>query len=125
MVADVGSRMLLASEVDEVVEEVPSESRRLYECQDCEETWDTLCEVGIVDICFWVELLPNVFSEDAQSSMTTMCSEMGAACYTSASDTCEYQCTEGEIGYESNTSLNSGKRLTWFMNIYTLELLLH
>lgn len=91
-----GSRMLLASAA-EAVEDTPSDRRRLFDCADCEETWDNLCGVGIVDVCGWVELLPNVFNEDAQSALTRMCRGFGAACDTSAFDTCEGQCTEGEI----------------------------
>lgn len=93
--ADIGSRMLLASEARDI-EEVHTGSRRLYECTDCEETWDTLCDVGLDDVCYWVQLLPSVFSEEAQFSLVTMCSEFGAACDTSAFDTCDGQCTEGE-----------------------------
>lgn len=98
-----GSRMLLASPVD-VVEDVPSDRRRLYDCADCEETWNNLCGVGIVDVCGWVELLPNVFNEEAQSALTRMCRGFGAACETSAFDTCEGQCTEGDISLVVNTT---------------------
>ena len=91
-----GSRKLLASRA-EPVDDIPTDRRRLYDCTDCEETWENICGVGIVDICSWVELLPNVFNEDAQSALTTMCRGFGAACDTSAFDTCEGQCTEREL----------------------------
>eukprot|EP00904_Undaria_pinnatifida_P013079 jgi/Undpi1/8901/HiC_scaffold_25.g11363.m1 len=90
---DIGSRMLLAPE-DEDAEEVHFGHRRLYDCPDCEETWDTLCDVGIEEVCGWVELLPSVFESDAQYSLTVMCTAMAAACDTSAADTCEGQCIE-------------------------------
>ena len=93
---DGGSRMLLESEPEEM-DAVHASSRRLYECTDCEETWNTLCGVGLDEICYWVDLLPNIFSEEAQFSLTTMCDAFGAACESSASDICEGQCTEGEI----------------------------
>ena len=93
---DVGSRMLLESEPEEM-DAVHAKSRRLYECTDCEETWNTLCGVGLDEICYWVDLLPNIFSEEAQFSLTTMCDAFGAACESSASDICEGQCTEGEM----------------------------
>eukprot|EP00904_Undaria_pinnatifida_P006370 jgi/Undpi1/2863/HiC_scaffold_14.g06240.m1 len=91
---DISSRMLLAPG-DESANEVHSGHRRLYDCPDCEETWDTLCDVGIEEVCYWVELLPSVFYWDAQYSLTVMCTAMGAACDTSAADTCEGQCIEG------------------------------
>ena len=94
---DIGSRMLLAPE-DEDAKDVHSGQRRLYDCPDCEETWDTLCNVGIEEVCDWVELLPSDFDSDAQYSLTVMCNAMGAACDTSAADTCEGQCIEGDIG---------------------------
>lgn len=90
-----GSRMLLGSQA-EAFQDAPSEHRRLYDCTDCEGTWDKLCGVGIVDVCAWVPFLPNVFNEDAQSSLTIMCNALGAACEASAFDTCEGQCVEGE-----------------------------
>ena len=90
-----GSRMLLASQA-EAGQEAHSEQRRLYDCTDCEETWENLCGVGIVDVCSWVPLLPNVFTEDAQSSLTIMCNALGAACETSAFDTCKGRCIEGD-----------------------------
>lgn len=93
-----GSRMLLASEEYGALEEAHFDHRRLYECADCENTWDTLCSVGIVDVCFWVPLLPSIFDEDAQFSLTTMCTALGSACDTTpASDTCEGECIEGEL----------------------------
>ena len=95
---DISSRMLLAPG-DESANEVHSGHRRLYDCPDCEETWDTLCDVGIEEVCYWVELLPSVFYWDAQYSLTVMCTAMGAACDTSAADTCEGQCIEGEMNW--------------------------
>lgn len=98
-----GSRMLVAPEASEeygALEEVPFAHRRLYECADCEDTWDTLCGAGIVDVCSWVPFLPSVFSEDAQFSLTTMCTALGSACdTTSAFDTCDGQCIAGGLLY--------------------------
>ena len=91
------SRMLFTSDEDEAVEEVHSGHRRLYDCADCEETWDTLCGVGIVDVCSWVPFLPSVFNEDAQSSLTIMCTGLGTACEMSAFDACEGKCLAGEL----------------------------
>ena len=91
-----GSRMFLASK-DEALEDVHFDRRRLYDCTDCENTWDTLCGVGIVDVCDWVPFLPFIFNEDAQYSLTVMCNALGDACETSAFDTCEGQCIAGEL----------------------------
>lgn len=92
-----GSRMLLASQEDEDFDEVHVDHRRLYDCADCENTWDTLCGVGIVDVCDWVPFLPFVFNEDAVKSLTIMCKGMGKACLASAFDTCEGQCIAGGL----------------------------
>ena len=94
-----GSRMLLVSEKYEALQDVHSSRRRLYDCTDCENTWDTLCGVGIVDVCDWVPFLPFIFNEDAQSSLTIMCNALGDACETSAFDTCEGQCIAGEFHF--------------------------
>lgn len=95
--SSIGSRMLLESEEDEDMEEVHFEHRRLYDCADCENTWDTLCGVGIVDVCDWVPFLPSVFNEDAVTSLTRMCNGMGNACQASAFDTCDGHCIAGEL----------------------------
>ena len=95
--SSVGSRMLLSAEEYEALEDVHSVRRRLYDCTDCENTWDTLCGVGIVDVCNLVPLLPSNFNDDAQSSLTIMCGALGAACETPAFDTCEGRCIAGEL----------------------------
>ena len=93
----IGSRMLLPSEVQEVVDDNHSSRRRLFPCADCEETWDTLCGVGLADVCFLNEFPQEGFNDDAEDSLRRMCSAFGAACETSAFDTCEGQCITGEL----------------------------
>lgn len=99
-----GSRMLLPSE-DEVAEEMPSGHRRLFFCSDCEETWDTLCDAGLADVCLLDEFPRDDFNEDAEDSVRRFCSAVGAACQTPAFDTCEGQCFEGEPFLEFHASL--------------------
>lgn len=93
--SDVGSRKLLLPHHEAVEEVAGYGGRRLYACTDCEETWDTLCDNGLVDVCDWVELLPSVFTKDAQISLLIVCSAFGAECKMSASSVCDGQCTEG------------------------------
>lgn len=95
--SDVGSRMLLGTHHEAVDGAVGYARRRLYACTDCEETWDTVCDVGLVDVCDLVELWPSVFTKDAQTSLVIVCSAFGAACKTSAFDACDGQCTEGAL----------------------------
>ena len=94
--SDTGSRMLLASEQDEVAEDIHLGGRRLFACTDCEETWDTLCSVGLADVCSLHESPREDFNDDAEDSVRRMCSAFGAACGASAFDTCDGQCTAGE-----------------------------
>ena len=94
--SDTGSRMLLASEQDEVAEDIHSGRRRLFACTDCEKTWDTLCSVGLADVCSLHESPREDFNDDAEDSVRRMCSAFRAACEASAFDTCDGQCTSGE-----------------------------
>ena len=95
--SDTRSRMLLASEQDEVAEDIHLGGRRLFACTDCEETWDTLCSVGLADVCFLHEFPREDFNDDAEDSVRRMCTAFGAACEASAFDTCEGQCIAGEL----------------------------
>ena len=96
---DIGSRKLAAPQEADVEEE-HSSRRRLYDCTDCEETWDTLCDVGLADACYLDENNPDYFTEDAEDSVRRMCSAFGAACETAASEACDGQCTEdGEMRF--------------------------
>ena len=92
----VGFRMLNVPN-DEVVEEVRSDLSSLIACTDCEVTWNTLCEVGLPEVCLWDENPRVDFNADAIDSVRRMCSAFGNACETSAADTCAGQCTAGEI----------------------------
>ena len=95
--SDVGSRMLLPSVKHNVVKTANSSRRRLFPCADCEETWDTLCDVGLADVCFLREFPQGDFNDDAENSLRRMCNAFGAACdETSAFDACEGQCIAGE-----------------------------
>lgn len=99
---NVTSRKLIASQDgdagDADAEEAHPSRRRLYDCSDCEETWDTLCDVGLVDACYLDDNNPDYFTDDAVDSVRRMCSAFGAACETSAAEACDGQCVEdGEM----------------------------
>ena len=97
--SNTGSRMLLASQQDEFEEDIYRGGRRLFPCTDCEETWDTLCSVGLADVCFLHEFPREDFNDDAEDSVRRMCTAFGAACEASAFDTCEGQCIAGELRF--------------------------
>lgn len=75
--------------------DVDHHRRRLYDCSDCEETWDTICEVGLADVCYWVGKAEDVFTADTQKSIRRMCNWFGKECTTSAETTCDGICIEG------------------------------
>lgn len=107
MTLNAGSRMLgIDIQEKNVMHEVDAETtslghRRLYECDDCEETWETLCDNGIYTVCFWVPYLETLgffWSSDAKASMKTMCTKFGNACDAlPPSDACNGWCTDGEL----------------------------
>lgn len=90
------SRMLVTSS-DDAVEDVDFDVSRLIDCTTCELTWNTLCDVGLVDVCFLDDNNPVEFDEDAEDSVRRFCSAVGAACERPASDVCDGECVEGEI----------------------------
>lgn len=70
--------------------------RRLYECDDCVDTWDAVCDEGVPCVC---ELLnfASELSDAAEKSMTTVCETFGSACSgSSGSEACDGQCEGGE-----------------------------
>lgn len=93
---DVGSRMLHVPST-EALEDVHFDLSGLkIDCPVCEVTWNTLCDVGLPEVCFLHNNPLDVFDNDAIDSVRRMCSSFGEACRTSASETCDGQC-EGEI----------------------------
>ena len=82
---------------DEAVEDAAFSYRRRHNsCTGCEETWDTLCDRSLVDMCYWADVPPYVFTKDAQISLLTMCSAFETACETSAGTACVGICLDGE-----------------------------
>lgn len=73
--------------------------RLLYSCDDCEETWDTVCEQGIPSVCNVVGY-GSPFSTEANAAIEVMCSTLGNACAGSTGDeVCDGQCVgDGEDG---------------------------
>lgn len=90
------SRMLVTSD-DDATREVDADVSPLIACSTCETTWDTLCSVGLVDVCFLGENNPDDFDDDAEDSVRRFCSAVGAACETSAAEICIGMCVEGEM----------------------------
>lgn len=91
-----GSKRLLIPQ-DEAVEGASHSSRRrLFSCTDCEEIWNALCNISLVDVCYWADLPPYIFTKDAQTSLLVTCSAFGAACETSAGTRCAEFCIDGE-----------------------------
>lgn len=97
--SNTGSRMLHASEEDESKQKVYSDQSLYspYTCTDCEKTWDKLCYVGLVQVCALNDFPPEAFDDNALDSVRRMCTSFGAACETSAPETCDGQCLEGEL----------------------------
>lgn len=95
----VPSRMLVTSS-DNAIEDVDIDPSAAIGCPTCVVTWNTLCNVGLTEVCFLNENNPVEFDQDAQDSVRRFCGAVGAACQTSAFDTCDGQCVEGDICIE-------------------------
>lgn len=71
----------------------PAGRRRLDECDDCVQTWDTLCDKGLETVCNVVEY-GNPISSAAGISIFLFCSSFGSLCgantgYAICADECE------------------------------------
>lgn len=69
--------------------------RRLYACDDCENTWDLLCDTGLPPVCALQTEYGSVFDTLGAASIDTMCSTFASACGgISAFDACDGQCED-------------------------------
>ena len=100
-------RMLHSMEDDPELNEMEFDHhrRRLYDCSDCEETWDTMCDIGLEDVCYWVGKATNLFTSDAQISIKRMCTKFAKECLKSAETTCEGMCTEGGMSFRGGQQI--------------------
>ncbi|MEP5376680.1 MAG: hypothetical protein ABJQ14_12965 [Hyphomicrobiales bacterium] len=92
----VPSRMLMDSGEDEL-EDVEIDLTPAIDCATCETTWETLCDVGLTEVCFLDENNPADFDNDAEDSVRRFCGAVGAACERTASDVCGTQCFGGKL----------------------------
>lgn len=105
-----GDRRVLLSmqeKEEEIIEEEKKEEkeaaestglslRGVFDCDDCEKTLDSVCDIGVPDVCFLVTFFLDFFNDDAQASLQTMCTVLGTACETPSSELCEDTCISGE-----------------------------
>ena len=94
-------RMLLPMHEDPEGDEMEFDHhrRRLYDCSDCEQTWDTMCDIGLADVCYWVGREADTFTQDAKTSIKKMCIKFAKECNTSAETTCDGMCIEGGLDF--------------------------
>ena len=84
-------------EVDETELDQENHRRRLYACTDCENSWDTMCNVGLKDVCGVVAW--GGLTGDARTAVKIFCKKFNKEC--DAADAngetpCADDCTEGE-----------------------------
>lgn len=110
---DSGARMLLDDVEDEENEDEETplgawgpHQRRLYACEDCEATWQTLCETsalqgGVGSVCELVDFYDDPIAELGQEGIDIMCDKFIGACdFFSPADACAGQC-EGDTPGET------------------------
>lgn len=67
--------------------------RRLYDCDDCVEAWDAVCDEGVPSVCALVGYGAPLLSA-AENSIATMCETFGGACSSFGGiSACAGQCT--------------------------------
>ena len=68
------------TEIMEQHNTAPSDARRrLYDCEDCEETWETVCSRGMRTVCA-LEGYGHPLASAAQESIGVFCEDFGDAC---------------------------------------------
>lgn len=94
-----------------------SERRRLYTCDDCEQTYDTICSVGVDSVCA-LQYFSSVLGASGAASVKAMCSSFRTACHsTSATDACDGECEEEEEEEAGEYSFCSGETfLAYFLH---------
>eukprot|EP00904_Undaria_pinnatifida_P013073 jgi/Undpi1/8897/HiC_scaffold_25.g11359.m1 len=92
---DNASRKLLAMQEDMESDEMEfgDHHRRLYGCSDCENTWDTMCNVGLADVCAVVA--SGELTGDARTAVKIFCTKFTKECdAASGEEICADDCTE-------------------------------
>ena len=95
---DNASRKLLAMQEDMESDEMEfgDHHRRLYGCSDCENTWDTMCNVGLADVCAVVA--SGELTGDARTAVKIFCTKFTKECDAASGEViCADDCTEGDI----------------------------
>lgn len=106
--SDLGFRMLHVVGEGEGEQEPSSGDRHPpFPCSDCEDTWEKLCGEGLDDVCALHQYPRHDFNANALDSVRRMCTAFGAACETSAPDTCEGKCVHEQEGEPTHTALNA------------------
>ena len=68
------------------------DSRRLYACDDCETTWDVVCDEGVPCVCNLRDFGAPL-SAAAEHAVETLCEKFGNACSTDGGEeACDGQC---------------------------------
>ena len=102
--------------------------RRLYDCEDCEQTWDVLCDGGLTTVCN-LEGYGSPLQPTAEMSIALFCDNFSSACaHFSASDVCDGECEEEEeclppltITLEWSAGVDSEQDLSGAVDLYVIE----
>lgn len=68
----------------------------LYDCSDCRQTWNTMCDIGLEAVCNLSDQNTYFPAGVPQTAVALMCEKFGNECQASARQTCANICTEGE-----------------------------
>ena len=105
---DIASRSLPAMqedlETDETELDQENHRRRLYACSDCENSWDTMCDTGLGDVCGVVAW--GGLTGDAKTAVKIFCTKFNKECdaaYANGETPCADDCTGGEISTHQGT----------------------
>eukprot|EP00904_Undaria_pinnatifida_P013068 jgi/Undpi1/8892/HiC_scaffold_25.g11354.m1 len=82
-------------EVDETELNQENHRRRLYACSDCENSWDTMCDRGLGDVCGVVAW--GGLTGDAKNAVKLFCTKFNKECdaaYANGETPCADDCTE-------------------------------
>lgn len=100
IVSDLGDRLLLDQFEKDAGTDGSVVRRRLYYCDDCEDTWETMCGLGINSVCFFhYDTRDWGFTDDTVTSIARLCKKFSRACdKKDAEDVCSGTCEERPSG---------------------------
>lgn len=112
-VSESGATMLPNNFGDVMDERITPGQRRLYKCDDCENTYGTLCLEGMLSVCYLYDRFNTYdwgFTADTVNAIAKLCKKFSKVCdQTDGATLCDGYCEDSDDagGYQGGTNVQS------------------